>query len=87
MKDTATVGVIATAGGSRTMQLAFPAGVAEFERAIELDPSLESAYRSLAEIYSRAGNADGVRKTFERYLKFMPNSMTARKALLGSTSR
>jgi len=61
--------------------------IAEFERAIDLDPSLESAYRSLGEIYLRASNAEGVRKTFERYLKFMPNSMTARKALLGSTSR
>jgi hypothetical protein len=57
---------------------------AEFERAIELDPSLESAYRSLAEIHSRANNAEGVRKTLERYLKFMPNSITARKALLGA---
>jgi tetratricopeptide (TPR) repeat protein len=61
--------------------------IAEFERAIDLDPSLESAYLSLGEIYSRASNAEGVRKTSERYLKFMPNSMTARKVLLGSTSR
>jgi hypothetical protein len=55
--------------------------VAEYERAIELDPSLESAYRSLGEIYARANDAPRARATMARYLKFMPQSVTARKAM------
>jgi tetratricopeptide (TPR) repeat protein len=51
------------------------------ERAITLDPSLETAYRRLAEIYMRTGARAKVRETFERYLRFMPNNVTARTAL------
>lgn len=51
------------------------------ERAITLDPSLEAAYRRLTEIYARTGQRAKVRSTFERYLRFMPNNVTAQTAL------
>ncbi len=51
------------------------------ERAISLDPSLETAYRRLVEVYLRAGQPEKVRGTFERYLRFMPNNVTAQTAL------
>jgi hypothetical protein len=55
--------------------------IQELERAIQLDPSLETAYRSLGEIYRDAHDFAGVRRTFEQYLRFMPDNITARKAL------
>lgn len=51
------------------------------ESAIELDPSLEQAYRKLGEIYSQSKQPQKARQVFERYLKFMPGSVTARSAM------
>jgi Tfp pilus assembly protein PilF len=51
------------------------------ERAIQADSSMETAYRRLAEIYLRTGPRAKVRETFERYLRFMPNNVTAQTAL------
>jgi len=61
--------------------------ISEFERAIELDPSLEGAYRALGEIFMRANDVNGARTALQRYLKFMPQSLTARKAILDSGAR
>jgi Tfp pilus assembly protein PilF len=55
--------------------------IAEFERAIELDPSLKDAYIALAALYGQAGNPAAAQKTLERYLAFMPQNITVRKAL------
>ncbi|MGI8990548.1 MAG: tetratricopeptide repeat protein [Bryobacteraceae bacterium] len=55
--------------------------IQELERAIQLDPSLEAAYRSLGEIYFEARDIGGVRRTSQQYLLFMPENITARKAL------
>lgn len=51
------------------------------EKAIEMDPSLESAYRKLGEIYARTKQPEKARQVSERYLKFMPDNVTARSAL------
>jgi Flp pilus assembly protein TadD len=51
------------------------------ERALTIDPSLETAYRRLVEIYRRTGQREKVRLTFQRYLRFMPNNVTAQIAL------
>jgi regulator of sirC expression with transglutaminase-like and TPR domain len=50
-------------------------------RKIELDPALETAYRSLGEIYLSQQNFPELRHTLERYLKAMPNNLKAMKAL------
>jgi hypothetical protein len=55
--------------------------ISHLERAIEMDPSLELAYRKLGEIYSRTNQPAKARQVFERYLKFMPGNVTARSAL------
>ena len=55
--------------------------IEEFDKAIDLDPGLETAYRKLAEIYLSRNNSLELRHTLERYLKAMPNNLTARKAL------
>ena len=51
------------------------------EKAIQMDPSLERAYRKLGEIYTRTKQPDKARQLFERYLQFMPNNVTARSAM------
>ncbi len=51
------------------------------ERAIETDPSLESAYRKLGEIYAQNKQPDKMRETLLRYLKFNPNNVTVRIAI------
>ena len=61
--------------------------IAELERAIQLDPSLEAAYRSLGEIFAKAEDQDGVRTIYQRYLQFMPQNISARKALIGHGAR
>lgn len=53
--------------------------VAELKRAIELDPSLEPAYRTLGEIYLQQKNIGGLVQSLKLYLDFMPNSITARE--------
>lgn len=54
---------------------------AHLDRAIALDPSLEPAYRKLAEIAREAADDKKLRRAFERYLKFMPNNVSVRIAL------
>lgn len=53
----------------------------ELERAIELDPSLEPAYRRLAEIARQTKKPELLRQVFERYLRFMPQNVNAQIAL------
>jgi len=53
--------------------------IGELERAIALDPSLESAYETLGAIYVREKNFASALRTFQLYLKFMPNNILARK--------
>lgn len=55
--------------------------IAALQHAIQLDPSLETAYRKLAEIFGQRRQPDQVRAVFERYLQFMPNNVNARIAL------
>jgi len=55
--------------------------IEEFGKAIDLDPALESAYRSLGEIYLKRNDLVELRHTLERYLKAMPNNLTAIKSL------
>jgi len=59
------------------------AGVAieRLNRAIQLDPSMEVAYRRLADAYAKQHDEYDLRKTFERYLQFRPKSLAAREAL------
>ncbi len=65
----------------------FDKAITELNRAIELDPSFQDAYRSLETTYLRANNRQAARETLERYLKFMPQSITARSALAGPNSQ
>lgn len=55
--------------------------ISHLEKAIGMDPSLETAYRKLAEIYSRAKQPEKVRQTLQRYLEFMPNNVSVQSAL------
>ena len=55
--------------------------IVQLDRAIQLDPSLETAYRRLADIYAKEGNQAGLKWTFERYLQFRTQSLSAREAL------
>jgi hypothetical protein len=55
--------------------------VRRLEKAIQLDPSLEQAYKKLGEIYARTKQLAKVRETLEHYLKFMPENVTAQIAL------
>jgi len=59
----------------------FPDAKLHLNRAIELDPSLEVAYRRLAELYGKSGDTSAIDQVFERYLKFRPQSLAAREAL------
>ena len=55
--------------------------ISHLEMAIQMDPSLELAYRKLGEIYSRTNQPEKARQVFERYLRFMPGNVTARSAM------
>jgi len=55
--------------------------IRHLNQAIALDPSLEVAYRRLAEVYRKRGNPLAIDQVFERYLKFRPQSLAAREAL------
>jgi hypothetical protein len=46
------------------------------ERALQLDPLLEQAYRLLGEIYSQAGDRDLARRTRERYIEAFPGTVS-----------
>jgi len=59
----------------------YPKAIVELNRAIELDPSLQDAYRSLELTHLLVGNREAARQTLERYLTFIPQSITARMAL------
>jgi Tfp pilus assembly protein PilF len=50
------------------------------ERAIEVDPFIESSYRVLATIYITAGKRELATQTWERYLDRVPDSIYARQA-------
>jgi Tfp pilus assembly protein PilF len=55
--------------------------IRHLDHAIELDPSLEVAYRRLAEVYRQRNDADALNEVFQRYLKFRPQSVAARETL------
>jgi tetratricopeptide (TPR) repeat protein len=55
--------------------------VEALESAITLDPSLRDAYVLLADIHRSAGDEQKRRRTLERYLAFMPQSIVVRKML------
>jgi tetratricopeptide (TPR) repeat protein len=55
--------------------------IQHLNRAIELDPSLEVAYRRLAEVYGKSGNSSAIDQVFKRFLEFRPRSLAAREAL------
>ena len=54
--------------------------ISHLEKAIEMDPSLETAYRKLADIYSQSKQPEKVRQTLKRYLNFMPNNVSVQSA-------
>ena len=51
------------------------------EKAIEMDPSLEPAYRILADLYAKDRQGPKARETLQRYLKFNPKSVTVQTLL------
>jgi tetratricopeptide (TPR) repeat protein len=55
--------------------------IQHLEQAIGMDPSLEAAYRKLADIYTKRKQRNKVRETLSRYLKFMPNNVSVQNAL------
>jgi Tfp pilus assembly protein PilF len=55
--------------------------IRHLNHAIELDPSLEVAYRRLAEVYGKSGNSSAIDQVFEHFLEFRPQSLAAREAL------
>ena len=55
--------------------------IAALDRAIKFDPSYSRAYVELSRIYSEARQLDKVHETISRFLKVMPNSLSARRAL------
>lgn len=57
------------------------AAVQHLNRAIDIDPSLEVAYRRLVEVYGKRRNNAGVKQTFQRYLEFRPGSIGTQEAL------
>jgi tetratricopeptide (TPR) repeat protein len=71
---------LAEAGESET-------AIGHLNRAIELDPSLEIAYRRLVEIYGKSHRDAAANDVFRRYLLFRPQSLSAREALRGPQDR
>jgi tetratricopeptide (TPR) repeat protein len=57
------------------------AAIEHLKRAIDLDASLEVAYRRLAEIYAKKHRENELREVFERYLRFRPQSLAAADAI------
>ena len=43
---------------------------------MEMDPSLEPAYRKLPDIYAKQKQRDKARESLSRYLKLPPNNVT-----------
>ncbi len=54
--------------------------VEALEKAIRLDPMVESSYRALATLHVRANRPDLAIEVWERYLALMPESIYAREA-------
>jgi hypothetical protein len=52
-----------------------------------LDPDLETAYRTLGDIYLGRSDLLELRRTLERYLKAMPNNLSAIKAVEDLSSK
>jgi tetratricopeptide (TPR) repeat protein len=46
--------------------------IASFEKALQLDPLLEPAYRELAAVYSEVHDSQRARDTWERYRRAFP---------------
>jgi tetratricopeptide (TPR) repeat protein len=51
--------------------------IESFEKALQLDPLLEPAYRELAILYSRTNAPEKARNAWERYLRAFPGSIEA----------
>lgn len=55
--------------------------IENFEKALQLDPLLEPAYRELAGLYSKRGFPVKARDTWTRYLRAFPGSIEAQMAV------
>jgi hypothetical protein len=55
--------------------------IEHLEKAIEMDPSLEPAYRGLADLYAKNKQERKARETLQRYLKFNPKNITVQNLL------
>jgi tetratricopeptide (TPR) repeat protein len=51
--------------------------IENFEKALQLDPLLEPAYRELTDLYLRNGSPEKARATWDRYLRAFPGSIEA----------
>ena len=58
--------------------------IANFEKALELDPLLEQPYRELIAIYSGTGDAAMTRATAAKYLRAFPQNLAAQDAASAS---
>jgi predicted Zn-dependent protease len=61
--------------------------ITHLNRAIDLDMSLEVAYRRLVEVYARSHRQNEISDVFRRYLKFRPQSLAAREAIRTAPQR
>jgi Tfp pilus assembly protein PilF len=50
------------------------------EKALQIDPQLEQAYRLLGEIYFQAGDRDMAQRTRQRYLEAFPGNVAEQTA-------
>jgi tetratricopeptide (TPR) repeat protein len=55
--------------------------IEQLEQGLALDPSSEIAYQRLGEIYIKKNDTAALRRTLERYLKFMPGNIMTRSTL------
>lgn len=60
--------------------------IRDLNKAIEIDPSDENAYRMLADIYQAAGSELLEKQVLDRYLRFRPASIEFRQRRLGIAS-
>jgi Tfp pilus assembly protein PilF len=56
----------------------FAAAEKQFDRAIELDPSLKPAYGQLAMMYANRGQSQEMMEVIDRYLKWNPQDIMFR---------
>jgi len=52
--------------------------IENFEKAVQLDPLLEPAYRELVDLYARNGSPEKARGIWHRYLRAFPGSLEAK---------